>query len=169
VLPPYAYLPRRFPHPTRDPDGHLHGHTAPPLPPFDPLAWHVCVPYLYGIDLFNHGYYWEAHEAWETVWHACGRQGLTADYLKGLIRLAGAGFKVRLGAVSGRRRLAAGAVRLFAGTAAGLGGRGGRYLGLCPQELAAFARAVANGEGLFDGAPDATVAVVFATMLVPGE
>ncbi|MER9222262.1 DUF309 domain-containing protein [Mesorhizobium sp. M0644] len=22
------------------------------------------------IDLINHGYYWEAHEAWEPLWHA---------------------------------------------------------------------------------------------------
>ncbi|TGQ49534.1 DUF309 domain-containing protein, partial [Mesorhizobium sp. M1C.F.Ca.ET.210.01.1.1] len=26
--------------------------------------------FRWGIDLFNHGYYWEAHEAWEPLWHA---------------------------------------------------------------------------------------------------
>lgn len=45
--------------------------------------------------MFNHGYYWEAHEAWEAVWHAAGRKGLVADYLKGLIKLAAAGVKIR--------------------------------------------------------------------------
>jgi uncharacterized protein len=22
----------------------------------------------WGLDVFNHGYYWEAHEAWEGLW-----------------------------------------------------------------------------------------------------
>ena len=45
-----------------------------PDPP-DPEQWHLCRPYLYGIDLFNDGYYWEAHEVWEGLWHACGLRG----------------------------------------------------------------------------------------------
>ena len=48
-----------------------------------------------GIDLFNAGYYWEAHEVWEEVWHACGRRGTRADILRALIKLAAAGVKVR--------------------------------------------------------------------------
>jgi predicted metal-dependent hydrolase len=47
--------------------------------------------------LFNAGYYWEAHEAWEGLWHAHGRLGPTANVLKGLIKLAAAGVKVRQG------------------------------------------------------------------------
>ena len=52
--------PCRFPHPTRDPAGHSFGVVAAPCPPPDPVRWLDCRPYLYGIDLFNHGYYWEA-------------------------------------------------------------------------------------------------------------
>ncbi len=48
-----------------------------------------------GIELFNAGYYWEAHEVWEELWHACGRKGTTADVLRALIKLAAAGVKVR--------------------------------------------------------------------------
>ncbi|WIJ26896.1 DUF309 domain-containing protein [Devosia sp. RR2S18] len=45
------------------------------------------------MDLFNHGYYWEAHEAWEDVWQLSeGQQRL---YLKALILLCAAGVKVR--------------------------------------------------------------------------
>src|SRR5205823_3318072 len=51
--------------------------------------------YLLGIDLFNHGYYWEAHEIWEGVWNANGRQGPAAPFLKALIQLAVVGVKVR--------------------------------------------------------------------------
>lgn len=52
---------------------------------------------MLGIDLWNHGYYWEAHEAWEALWHAAGRKGPVADFFKGLIQLAVAGVKVRQG------------------------------------------------------------------------
>src|SRR5712692_7985241 len=92
-LPPYAYVPGRSPHPLSDPQGHSFGTKPERLDPPDPHYWHVCRPYLYGIDLFNHGYYWEAHEVWEGLWHACGRTGRTAAFLKGLIKLAAAGVK----------------------------------------------------------------------------
>ncbi|MER9856292.1 DUF309 domain-containing protein [Mesorhizobium sp. M0098] len=35
--------------------------------------------FRWGIDLFNHGYYyWEAHEAWEPLWHAANEARSTA-------------------------------------------------------------------------------------------
>ena len=111
-FPPYAYVSGRFPHPTSDPAGHSFGAPAEPAA-LDPDRWQACRPYLYGIDLFNHGYYWEAHEAWEGLWHGCGRAGPAADLLKGLIRLAAAGVKVREGRPAGVRSHAAAAGRLF--------------------------------------------------------
>lgn len=138
-LPPYAYLPRRTPHPTRDPTGHSHGHESvlPPVP--DISRWNECRPYLRGIDLFNHGYYWEAHEAWESLWHACGRTGPTADFLRGLIRLAAAGFKAKEGHPAGVERHAAAASQLFGQVAAELEDEDPRYMGLSLGELARFA------------------------------
>ena len=53
--------------------------------------------YLGGIDLFNHGYYWEAHEMWEALWHRTGGDAVTAMFLKGLIKLTAAGVKIREG------------------------------------------------------------------------
>src|SRR5262245_4846701 len=53
-----AYLPGRSPHPNRDP----RRLPSEPSPPPDPADWRACRAYMYGIDLFNHGYYWEAHE-----------------------------------------------------------------------------------------------------------
>ena len=66
-FPAYAYHPGRTPHPTRDPEGHSYGmvHDVPQPP--NPEDWRACGDYLYGVDLFNHGYYWEAHEAWEGL------------------------------------------------------------------------------------------------------
>ena len=70
-------------------------------------------PYFWGFDLFNHGYYWEAHETWEAVWHACGRRGPSADLVKGLIKLAAAGVKAREGSSEGVRRHLLRAAELF--------------------------------------------------------
>lgn len=94
-FPPYTYVPGTgTPHPVSDERGHMHG-ISPALPPaLDPLYnWQSNETYLYAIDLFNHGFYWEAHEAWESLWHAAGHRGETADFLKGLIKLAAAGVK----------------------------------------------------------------------------
>jgi uncharacterized protein len=40
-----------------------------------------------GIDLFNHGEYWEAHEVWESDW-IHDRKGPDSDFYKGLIQIA---------------------------------------------------------------------------------
>lgn len=52
--------------------------------------------YLYGIDLFNNGYYWESHVWWEALWNEAGRKGEMADFLKGLIKLGAGGVKMAL-------------------------------------------------------------------------
>jgi len=103
-LPPYTFVAGRFPHPTRDPTGHSYGRLLhqPECP--DPNKWRDCRLYLWGIDLFNHGYYWEAHEVWESLWHACGRKGRTGEFLKALIRLAAGGVKAREGTLRGIQR-----------------------------------------------------------------
>src|SRR2546423_1345886 len=110
-LPPYSYVPGRFPHPTSDPAGHSYGVEPPKLAPFDPSAWQHHKTYLYGIDLFNYQYYWESHVEFESLWLACGRSGATADFLKGLIKLAAAGVKHLEGKPQG--------VKSHAGRAAG--------------------------------------------------
>ena len=96
-FPPYSYVPGKFPHPVSDPQGHAFGTTESPAVNIAPGDWIRSTPYLFGIDLFNHGYYWESHEAWEAVWHAVGRTGRQADFLKSLIKLAAAMVKAREG------------------------------------------------------------------------
>ncbi len=112
-LPPYSYVTGRYPHPTSDPLGHSFGHAPLSPPPIVPERYAESRAYLFGLDLFNHGYYWEAHETWEALWIAAGRSGTTADFLKGLIKLAAAGVKVREGRPDGVRRHAARARELF--------------------------------------------------------
>ena len=127
-LPPYSYVTGHFPHPIRDPGGHSFGQAPVAGPPIDPLQWHESRDYLVACDLFNFGYYWEAHEAWEGLWHACRRKGTTADFLKGLIKLAAAGVKSREGRAEGVRRHAARAGELFRRVRERIGHA--RYLGL---------------------------------------
>ena len=103
-FPPYTYVPGQSPHPVSDPAGHMFAQEMPKPPPLDPANWRASETYLYGIDLFNHGYYWEAHETWESLWHAAGRRGVVADFLKGLIKLAAAGVKMREGNAEGVER-----------------------------------------------------------------
>ena len=40
-----------------------------------------------GVDLFNRGEYWEAHEAWESDW-THDRKGPDSGFYKGLIQIA---------------------------------------------------------------------------------
>lgn len=96
-FPAYRYLPLRVgapPHPRTHPAGHSYGQDEEYLARFIPEDWPTSAPYLYGVDLFNHGYWWEAHEAWETVWLAAGqRSTLCGTFVQGLIQLAGAQLK----------------------------------------------------------------------------
>jgi hypothetical protein len=112
-FPSYAYIPGRFPHPTSDPAGHSHG-IEPAVPEkLEPEKWRACRPYLYGIDLFNAGFYWESHVAWESLWLACGRTGVVAEFLKGLIKLAAAGVKALEGKSQGVHSHSGRAAELF--------------------------------------------------------
>jgi predicted metal-dependent hydrolase len=164
-LPPYAFVPGRSPHPVSDPAGHSYGLAHRPEP-FDPRRWQTQRGYLFGLDLFNHGYYWEAHEAWEALWHACGRRGAVADLLKGLIRLAAAGVKVREGRPAGVASHAAAAARLFADVARALGADA-RPLGLDLGELADHARQVAALAASLPPGGVAAPGPVFAFALLP--
>lgn len=92
-FPDYRFVPGRAPHPTRDPQGHSYNTPEEKLDRFDPAKWSSCDCYLYGIDLFNHAYWWEAHEALETVWIAAGRHSRTGLFIQGLIQIAVAHLK----------------------------------------------------------------------------
>ncbi len=106
-FPPYAFLPGRDPHPTRDPQGHSYS-DAPeaPIPYRVPEEWAANEAYLYGVDLYNHGYLWEAHEAWEGLWHASKGDAVQAEFLQGLIQCAAACLKIPMGQPRGTERLA---------------------------------------------------------------
>ncbi|MEX2176715.1 MAG: DUF309 domain-containing protein [Pirellulaceae bacterium] len=151
-FPPYSYVPGQSPHPLSDPAGHSFGRHDAPLA--DDAALQAA--YRYGNDLFNYGYYWEAHEAWESAWHFCGRRGGRADFLKGLIKLAAAGVKLREGKAVGIERHAARARALFAAVPQSLL-RDGRILGLdLPSLLTAAHQIEQAASALIEGEADET-------------
>lgn len=100
-------MPGETPHPTRDPRGHSYGIHPDTLASFNAEDWARCSEYLYGIDLFNHGYWWEAHEALEAVWVAAGRHTEAGSFVQGLIQIAAAELKWFQGYFRPAERLAA--------------------------------------------------------------
>jgi hypothetical protein len=104
-FPAYAFLPGRDPHPTRDPRGHSYGEEEAPPRHFEPERWRENEAYLFGVDLYNHGYLWEAHEAWEGLWHLAKRDLVQADFLQGLIQCAAACLKVAMDQPAGLAKL----------------------------------------------------------------
>ena len=133
-FPSYAYLPGRDPHPTRDARGHSYGGEKVPTPYLPAERWRENEEYLFGVDLYNHGFLWEAHEAWENLWHPAKHDGVQAGFLQGLIQCTAASLKVPMEQPRGLERLAEiGTARLE--TVAKLAGA--RYMGL---DVPAFVR-----------------------------
>ena len=108
ALPAYRYVPGVRPHPTRDPSGHSY-EPSPTLnrhAPWGPDDWRNLPDWLYGVDLFNLFYFWEAHEVWEGLWAATQRDTAVAMALQGLIQIAAALLKIHMGVLPGARALA---------------------------------------------------------------
>jgi len=104
-FPPYRHVPGRTPHPIRDPEGHSHGQETPDLPDLNVADWRECDHYLYGIDLFNARYWWEAHEVLEGLWHAAGIGTPAAHVMQAVIQCAAAQLKISTHRPVGAQRL----------------------------------------------------------------
>jgi len=151
VFPAYTYVPNQgLPHPLRDEAGHSFGRAEELAPDADDSARRSV--WLWGVDLFNHQYYWEAHEAWEGVWISLGKRGPEADFIKAMIKLAAAGVKAKEGKAIGVTRHATRSAELFAG-AQPMGNRLQQRYGILPAKLAVTAKKLTeNAEGIIDSA-----------------
>ena len=159
-LPPYSYVPGGpWPHPNSSPQGHSFGHVPSKVASPSETSGAIPLRFLRGVALFNAGYYWEAHEVWEGLWHAYGRRGELADVVKALIKLAAAGVKVREGHEHGVRVHARRAADLFASVR---GAGASRLLGLDLDEWAERCRNVAEAPPRDPGPVGCPVARVFA-------
>ena len=134
-FPDYRHVPGQTPHPIRDPGGHSYNRKAEKLGAFDPEDWRSCETYLYGIDLFNHGFWWETHEVLETVWIAAGRRTEAGLFIQGLIQIALAQLK----ALQGQNTTAQNMARKGLDK---MGHYPGRYLGI---DIKTFCAAVKEG------------------------
>jgi predicted metal-dependent hydrolase len=168
-FPSYSFVPGLFPHPFSDPGGHSFGQRPVTVPALTEETWRDNRDYLFGLDLFNHGYYWEAHETWEGLWHACGRAGLVGDFLKGLIQLTAAGVKVRQGMPRGVAGLAQGAAELFEKVRDALGPDTRRFLGLDLDGLIYMAQELKAQPERDPGTPGAPVERVLSLVLLPSS
>ena len=121
-FPNYTFVPgTETPHPIRDPKGHSHGRKGRTCKPLVPERWAENRNFLMAIDYFNHGFYWEAHDEFDRLLRSSDAESLAGRFLKGLVKMAAAGMKVREHSIHGVRRHAASAGEVFADVAAEVG------------------------------------------------
>ncbi len=86
-FPPYRHIPGVTPHPFYDPRGHSYGlQEEDGLSVQPPDAWRENIDYLYGVDLYNFSYWWEAGEVWEGLWKRT--EGDYKLFFQGLIQIS---------------------------------------------------------------------------------
>lgn len=105
--------------------------------PLTPEGWAFNEEYLFGTDLFNAGYFWEAHAFWERLWAAKGTAPEIRRFLRALIQTAAACLKARQGRAGARKLLDRARLERFA---AGM-------LGVDVEALSRDARRFTEGEG----------------------
>lgn len=71
----------------------------------DPSNWRAGADYLYGIDLLNAGYPWEAHEALEVAWKQIPADQPARNVVRAVIQVSAALVKRRAGNRIGVERL----------------------------------------------------------------
>lgn len=105
ALPAYRYVPGRNPHPKESPDGHSYRQ-----------SYHCSdqEAYLFGIMLFNHGYFWECHEAFESIWLPNRTDPISGPFLQGIIIVAAAMLKLWMGQKTSFDKLISAAMDKFA-------------------------------------------------------
>src|SRR6056297_553086 len=128
--PSYPYVPGQTPRHAEDAFDSMKGVTSPLS---QSVAWHA------GLRFFDAGYYWEAHEVWEAVWMGAPANSPEKCLLQGMIQLANAGLKRRMGRMRAAERLD----RLADGLLSEARRRGGPdVMGLSPADLEAARSAV---------------------------
>jgi len=151
-FPPYRYVPGQHPHPIAHPQGHSHRPRGAPHPAVihvPPQRWAESEDYLYGCDLYNHAYWWEAHEAWEGLWQTCDKKATQGRFLQGLIQAAACHLKLHMRSDSGVERLRSSSLEYLYSAAREISGE--PYMGLEPgrfiSDLEAYWNACINSNG----------------------
>ncbi|MEQ9676270.1 MAG: DUF309 domain-containing protein [Roseovarius indicus] len=103
TLPPRPYLPGKTERPDEAIFESLKEGLAPGMAPED-LAQSAA--FLGGMQAFEQGYFWEAHELWEAVWMVLPPASAERHLMRGVIQLANGGLKARMGRENAARRIA---------------------------------------------------------------
>jgi hypothetical protein len=109
-----------------------------PARPLTKEGWAANEDFLFGVDLFNAGYFWEAHTFWERLWALGDTPPEIRRVLRSIIQTAAACLKVRQERHAGARKLL---------DRAQLESFDERELGIDLPALAREARRFAEGEG----------------------
>jgi hypothetical protein len=121
ALPARAYVPGRAPAPP--PAAAPDPGSLPRSADDAPGDWRQHPVFLWGLDLYNHGFPWEAHEAWESLWLHAPRGSVVRDMLQALIQCAAAVVHARDGRPAGQATLTARALGRLAEVRARAGQR----------------------------------------------
>ena len=89
-FPIYRHLPGSTPHPFSDPKGHSYNVKERIIVPLTNDNWKNQTDYLFGVDLFNFGFWWEAHEMFENYWKISLEPNPIKKFLQGLIQICAA-------------------------------------------------------------------------------
>ncbi len=148
-FPPYRFVPGHTPHPYKQEGGWAFGESHAPPAFVSRDDWRDSPSYLRGLDFFNRGWWWEAHEEWESLWHVCrDRDEVQFDLLKGLIQLAACALNVERGHAGPAARLLVTAVDYLGRARAAGGDR------VCGLELEAVRKAAEQLLGRSAGTDD---------------
>jgi hypothetical protein len=69
--------------------------------------------FRHGVDLFNNGYWWEAHEAWEAAWMGLAPNSAERHGIQAMIQVANCFLKIEMGQGRAARALRADLGRRF--------------------------------------------------------
>ena len=106
-FPDRKFIPGEGIHPKKQPHGSHIPELKSEITKFDNDTWQNSQRYLYAVDLFNFGFWWEAHEVLEDLWNQTGKSTLTAKFIQGLIQISAAFLKDSQLFPRGASRLAA--------------------------------------------------------------
>ena len=95
ALPSYAFIPGQSKHPLKD-GGHMENEGEPESYPLSEENYKEHEHYLYALDLYNYGFYWEAHVYLEAIWNANNRTGDIAELMKAIIKICAAKIKEQM-------------------------------------------------------------------------
>lgn len=104
AFPSYRHRPGRTHHPVQDSRGHSAGLPPETISHAELETWWTSEPFRFGVDLFNHAYWWEAHEAWEVIWKGLP-PGPDKHVIRALIQLSAALLKAAVGQPEGAAKL----------------------------------------------------------------